>query len=499
MKSCSSSHLIHWGLHTAKPSHECCEIVTTPRFRSIRRRLLWVIAPLTLVAIGLLSAASARAVRAVATPVIVNSAKTLIRSLSAHVRNAGSDRAAIRKVLEEHITDRVNSGFALVEAGRPPLIVGNLPNLEVTIADGRKLLAHNERGVLVHDLGPLSTWAVSAERLDDDRFLVFEHRLHGPGTHYTAAALSVTAAAVLVSLGLALLLAHKIYRPLVDRLNTLESALTGYGKGNSQTRLNPGEDMRDELDSVFEAFNDMTQHITTLEDERAQQIEAERALLADLAHDINTPITVLRGYAETLLDSDAGLSDDDRLSIHTEILGQSLYVQAIVDDLLTMASARSAHLRINQQQVDLDALFDAVVDSFLPMATQRGLALIGDAGELHCQADPVRLRQILTNLVRNALLHATGATLIELSATVQGSGILLSVRDDGPGVPAEAAPHLFDRHRRAPGVTSAGWGLGLAIVKTLSELHGGTATHRPGNPGSCFEIWLPNVTQSDLG
>lgn len=473
--------------------------MTDANFRSYRRRLLWAIAPLTLVAIGVLSFASARAVRAVVTPVILDSADSLMRSLSVHVRRAGDDSTAVRQLLTDHLSEPVNAGFVLVEEGADPIIVGSLPRLERTIADGRTLLANDVRGVLVHDLGPLSTWSVAAERLDGTRFLVFERRLHGPGTHYSAAAIAVTAAAVIASLGLALLLANRIYRPLVDRLHTLESALTGYGRDSAATHLDPGQGVRDEIDSVFEAFNDMTDHIATLEDDRRQQVEAERSLLADLAHDINTPITVLRGYAETLLESGAQMSSEDRLSIHTEILGQSLYVQAIVDDLLTMASARAAHLRINPEPVDLDPLFDAVVDSFLPMATQRGLALIGDAGGLRCEADPVRLRQILTNLVRNALLHATGATVIELHAERNRHDIVLLVSDDGPGVPPEAVPHLFDRHRRVPGTTSAGWGLGLAIVKTLTELHGGAARYRPGEPGSVFEIRLPQAGRgSDL-
>ena len=466
--------------------------MTDPKFRSYRRRLLWAIAPLTLTAIALLSTVSARAVRAVVTPVVVNSTEVLLRSLSSHVRGAGENPQEVRRILTQHLVGEVTSGFVVVDSRNPPIVVGSLPDIDGTVEDGRKLVSESIRGVLVHDFGPLSTWTVAAERLDDHRILVFERRMHGPGTRYTAAALGVIAAAVLGSLALTLLLAQRIYRPLATRLTDLETALTRFGKGVPPPRITADAGTRDEIDGVFDAFNSMTDRIAALEDQREQQIEAERSLLADLAHDINTPITVLRGYAETLLESESRMSSDERLSIHTEMLGQSLYVQAIVDDLLTMASARSAHLNINPETVDLDALFDAVVDSFLPMASQRGLALIGDAGGLVCHADPVRLRQMLTNLVRNALLHASGATLIELSVERSDQGVLLRVTDDGHGVPDDAARHLFDRHRRAPGTTSSGWGLGLAIVKTLAELHGGTVRYRHGRPGSVFEILLPD-------
>ena len=465
-------------------------------YRSLRLRWLGVMIPLALVTMGLLSLTSARLVRAVATPVILRSAETLMHSLVLHIRRAGGNRVAIRKLLEEHLVDRNNAALILLEKGKDPLIVGTPHGLERTLREAEELLAEADHGIVVHDLGPLSTWTVAARKIDDRRALVSEHRLHGPGTRYWAAAFGVVFAVIVVSLGLAFALAQVIYRPLVQRLDYLENALVGFGKGQGDLRLESGDDVKDELDGVFDAFNEMADRIVELEADRDRRIEAERALLADLAHDINTPITILRGYAETLLERDAGLEPDDRKNIHAEMIGQSLYVQAIVEDLLTMAGARNAQLLLEPDVVDLDALFDAVVDSFQPMAQHRGMAIIGDADGLRCRADPVRLRQILTNLVRNALLHADGATVIELQAEVRAGGTILSVRDDGPGVPEEIVPDLFERHRRAPGLREAGWGLGLAIVRTLAELHGGEVRYRPGNPGSVFEVWLPDDTMA---
>jgi signal transduction histidine kinase len=300
---------------------------------------------------------------------------------------------------------------------------------------------------------------------------------------------------LLAGLGIAVLVGQLRHRPPATRLDELEEALIAYGSGQTSTRLVPSGQRGDKLDRIFAAFNAMADHIAELEQERRERIDNERALLADLAHDINTPITVLRGYAETLIEHGDRLDEAARHSVAAELLGQSLYVQAIVEDLLTLASERTSQLSLTCIPVVLDPLFDALVDSFQPLASERGVTLVGDADGTEVWADPIRLRQMLTNLIRNSLLHAGTAHLIELGARVEPGWVVIWVEDDGAGVAPELVPHLFDRHRRGRG--RPGWGLGLSIVRTLAELHGGSVAYREPERGSRFEIRLPVLPMTD--
>lgn len=461
------------------------------RTTSLRRRLLIAVAPITLLTLAAVAIAVGRISRHVATPVVCEGAGQLLRSLAPRLEEQISDPQALHAELERFVVDPLRSVWLITRDGRPWVVVGTVTDAGALASEGHELLAGNADATAVRGFGPIHARLIGARTLDDHHAVVFERRLHGLWTPYTSAATGIAVAVLLIGLGAAVVLTDRLYRPLRVRLRTLEQALVGYGRGSTDTRLTPTPGRRDEFDQVFEAFNRMADRIAALERERRARVEAERALLADLAHDLNTPMTVLRGYAETLLERGDRLDSAARRGIATEILGQSLYVQAIVDDLLTMASARVAQLAVRPQQVALDPVVDAVVDSFHPMAAQRGVTIVGDAGGRAAWVDPVRLRQIITNLVRNALLHASGATLIEVGVDEADAGVVIWVADDGPGVPPADAGQLFERHHRGAG-GAPGWGLGLAIVRTLAELHGGDARHVPRPEGGArFEVTLP--------
>ncbi len=463
-----------------------------PAFRSLRRRLLVTLAPLSVLLIALVAIAVGRVSRHIATGVVRDSTVAFLEVLGPQLVEGGLDRERAASLLRRPVLDPQRAGFVVGEGGEPWLVVGPVSDPAALLADGGRL-AHGPRAVAtIGGFGPIRLRLVAAVRLDERHVLVLERRIHGLWTPYTLGALLLAIGVVAVGVGSALAVSAGLYGPVVRRLGALESALVRYGEGDTACRLNPSAERQDEIDRVFAAFDAMADRIAALEAERRLQVEAERALLADLAHDVNTPITVLRGYAETLLERGDDLDAATRRSVHTELLGQSLYVQAIVEDLLTLASARVATLAVRPQRVAVDQLFDSVVDAFQPLAGQRGAALLGDAGGVVAWADPVRLRQILTNLVRNAILHATGATVIELGAEAGPDGVLLWVEDDGPGVPPEVVPRLFERRPAGERGAGPGWGLGLAIVRTLAELHGGTARYAPGGRGARFEVRLPD-------
>lgn len=450
--------------------------------------------PLTLLTVALVAIGVGRTSRHVASAVVCDGARHLLQSLEPRLVAGLDDPATLGGTLEEFVADPRRSAWVVGRDGVPWAAAGDAGRSRELLDRATELLGDRREVAVIRGFGPIHLRLEAARRIDERHVVALERRIHGLWTRYTTAVVAIAVSVVVIGFGVAALVTDRVYRPLRHRLQSLEEALVAYGRGRTGLRLTPDDSRRDEFDQVFEAFNGMADRIAELERERAARVEAERALLADLAHDLNTPLTVLRGYAETLAERGRRVEPDQVRGISAEMLDQSLYVQAIVDDLLTMASARVAQLQVRPQAVNLDEMVDSVVDSFHQMARQRGVALFGDAAGLEVRADPVRLRQILTNLVRNALLHATGASQIEIGARRRRGGVALRVEDDGPGVPDDAAPRLFERHRRGNAAGAAGWGLGLAIVRTLAELHDGSASYapRPGG-GSRFEVWLPGA------
>ncbi len=461
-------------------------------FLSYRNRLRRHLAPILILAIGGTAMVVGRGSRLIAGTVLGEETRSYLVATATTVRSEASNLQAVRPFLTRLIRHPDREAFLIVEDGKPVLLVGHSDDVPRLIRDAARMLhGGNQPAAGLLGIPPLYLRQVGAISLGGNRTLVMERRLSGLWTPFTTGVVVFT---LLVALGTTATVSHlsnRIYRPVVDRLRRLEDGLMRFGAGESSVRLEPGPGVRDEFDEVFEAFNGMVSRINELEAERSRRREEERTLLANLAHDINTPITVLRGYAETLVERGRELPAATRARIHTEILGQALYVQAIVDDLLMLARERSAQLRVEPSEVGLDELFDHVVDTFQPLAQQKEVSLFGDAQGLLAYADPLRLRQVLTNLVRNALLHARGATSVELGASDLDGGTLLWVEDDGCGIPDEAVTGLFERYRRGEAPSETGWGLGLHIVRMLVELHGGRVRYVSREPGARFELWLP--------
>jgi len=461
------------------------------RFRSYRRRFLLLILPIAVLSTALLSFVSARAVRAVATPIIREGSENFLCALSLVLENSPTQGGEAERILRAFSASPAQC-FMLVDQDGSRLTVGRPRHTRECFQDLERILDRVETGTVIHDHGPFGTWMTVVHHLGDGRILLMEKTVDGPGTLYSVAALAVTLVTLVVSFLFAVVLSSVLFKPLAARLERLQSALMRFEAGEQGLRLETAEGASNELDEVDRAFNRMAERIEELEEERKRQAEMKRALLADLAHDINTPIAVLRGYAETLVEKGASMDDADLLSVHARILGQSYYVQAIVEDLLTMADAQGRQLRVRPEELAVDEVFDAIVDAYEPLASQAGMALIGDGRGLVVYADPLRIRQILNNLIRNALLHARGATLIELAARREAGGVLIRVEDNGPGIPADLVESLFERRRRGSSPGGDGWGLGLAIVRTLAQRHGGWARYRPRKQGACFEIFFPD-------
>lgn len=270
--------------------------------------------------------------------------------------------------------------------------------------------------------------------------------------------IGLLAGAVLAAmLLLCALLARSVSRPL----RRLSLAARRAGDGDLSARV---PDQRgDEVGAVAQAFNRMA--------ERRQQLEQARQQLAgDVSHELRTPLTNVHGWLEAAQDGLVEL--DQRLvsSLHEE----TLHLQRLVDDLHDLAVGDAGELRLARERIDLPAFVDQVVLAFGAAADSAGVTLTADAESgAAIDADPVRLRQAVANLVANALRHTPSGGRVRIVGT---SGAV-EVGDTGEGIAAADLPRVFDRFTRVDPSRSrvtGGSGLGLAIVRQIVEAHGGS-------------------------
>jgi len=200
-----------------------------------------------------------------------------------------------------------------------------------------------------------------------------------------------------------------------------------------------------------------------------------RDFVANVSHELRTPLTVVSGFAETLQDESLPAGDRERFS--ATILANTRRMQRIVDDLLDLSRIESGGWRPNPIQVDLRAVVQEIFSGARSVADKKKIALVSalpsDVPAVY--ADPTALRQVLSNLVDNALRHTPSGS-VTISARHEDDGVLLCVRDTGVGIPAEHLPRIFERFYRVDAARSrheGGTGLGLAIVKHMVEAHGG--------------------------
>ncbi|HSB89424.1 MAG TPA: HAMP domain-containing sensor histidine kinase [Anaerolineales bacterium] len=228
-----------------------------------------------------------------------------------------------------------------------------------------------------------------------------------------------------------------------------------------------------ELRSLARAFNAMLDRLRHTEDQR-------RRLLADVTHELRTPVAVIQGNLEALLDG-VYPADADHLR---PVLEESQVLSRLIDDLRTLSLAESGALQLHREPTDLGVLIGEVAASFRAQAESLGIRLETDVDDNLplAEIDPLRVREVLVNLTGNALRHTPrgGEVRIRATANPVGAGVVLEVRDSGTGIDPRDLPHIFDRFYKS--ADSPGSGLGLAIAKNLVVAHGGEirAESRPG-------------------
>ncbi len=235
------------------------------------------------------------------------------------------------------------------------------------------------------------------------------------------------------------------------------------------------------LRSVAHAFNKMTDRLQAQDRQR-------RHLMADIAHELRTPLTVVQGRLEGLLDG-VYPRDDAHVS---EVLADTRILGRLIDDLRTLASSESGALSLQREATDLVVLVHDVVRSLAADAQGAGVTIrIGESMNLPlADVDPLRIREVVVNLVTNALHHTPAGGVVSIDGEAKNDRVVMTVADTGAGVAADDLPKIFDRFYKGAG--SRGSGLGLTIARNLIVAHGGEirATSEPGM-GTAIVFTLP--------
>jgi signal transduction histidine kinase len=309
---------------------------------------------------------------------------------------------------------------------------------------------------------------------------------------------------VLAGVALALVLfgtavaALVVFRPAHRRLRALEQAARQLGSGNTAARAT--DVGGDEVASLARTFNEMAEGL----DERSRAlVEADRSrrqLLADVSHELMTPLAAIRGYVETLAMRDVPLDDETRRRYLQIVEDETGRLEHIVGDLLELAKLEGGGATLKRGAVSIAQLFERIRNRHERAMAEKGIALEtrSDPDVPTILADQNRLEQALQNLVANAIRHTPSGGRVVVHVSRVADAVQLAVEDTGPGIPAEHLPRIFDRFykvdtSRAGTETPSGSGLGLSIVRAIVERHGGTITAgQAAEGGARFEIRLPD-------
>lgn len=296
----------------------------------------------------------------------------------------------------------------------------------------------------------------------------------------------------LLMLVLAELLARWLSRPLQD----LETTAAAFAHGDHTVRATPSGSR--EIRAVVSSFNTMADEIETVFRELKEEEVRKSRFVSDVSHELRTPLTGIRGTAETLLDGDVPPEDEKRFL--ATIVRESDRLARLADDLLTLQRIEGATGELPFGTVRPREVVDVAVEGLAALLEQRGVNVVISGSAPDILGDFDRLQQVVANLVDNSSRMMSGGGTITVQLSSRAGRSVISVLDEGPGMPEEDIGHVFDRFYRAQRSrdrSTGGAGLGLAIVKAIVEAHAGDihATNRP--EGGCrFTFSFPSLRET---
>ncbi len=233
-------------------------------------------------------------------------------------------------------------------------------------------------------------------------------------------------------------------------------------------------------------------------DRRQAALQRQREFAANASHELRTPLTVIGASVEDLKRNRRSRVEDVGEAVG-DIEAEVRHMTALVEDMLLLARTDSGVVQVDMVPVDLGDIAAEATSMLTTLGQERGVNVILDPLPAPLTGDPLRLRQLVTILVDNAIRHSTAGSTVEARIRPDGAAAVLQVDDQGAGIKPEDLPRLFDRFWRADDAPAGGTGLGLAIAKWIVEQHAGTieAINRPEG-GASFRVWLPNRPRAGI-
>lgn len=275
--------------------------------------------------------------------------------------------------------------------------------------------------------------------------------------------LVMTLSSLVISLFFTVKLSSRILTPL----NTIASSLKKISAGDLSARALCTTSMLGEINSLVKDFNEMAEKLQTLDEQR-------NLWNAAIAHELRTPVTILRGRLQGLVE---GVFGPDPI-LFEKLLRQTEGLNRLIEDLRVVSSAGGAGYLLDPHETDLQQLITHAIDVFTPEFESKGFTVITELTPQLSVCDALRMTQCLTVLFDNALHYSTSPTLVIKNGMTEREHYIL-VQDEGPGIPPEFQPLLFQPFQRGISAREAnpkGCGLGLSVVRAIMQAHGGNAT-----------------------
>jgi signal transduction histidine kinase len=286
----------------------------------------------------------------------------------------------------------------------------------------------------------------------------------------------------LIALGFSLLVGYMAASIFARRIRRLERAADHIAGGDfGEPVVDRG---RDELGQLAAAFERMRRRLAQLE-------RARREFIANASHELRTPLFSLAGFLELMDDED--LDPKTQAEFMATMREQVERLTKLATELLDLSRLDAGRLTVENEPIDLSSLAETLAEEFhaVALSTEHDLAVNGSEVEVTALGDEERVLQIGRILVENALIHTPAGTPVRLAATRRNGSALLTVEDEGPGIPPEHSDQIFDRFYRLEGAVASGSGLGLAIARELAGLMGGSVELEPSPRRTLFSLVLP--------
>lgn len=279
----------------------------------------------------------------------------------------------------------------------------------------------------------------------------------------------------------------KITKPITE----MNNIVMRYSKGEFDLRVK--DDGTDEVAQLGKSFNVMAGELNTLE-------EARRSFVANVSHELRSPLTSMRGFLEAM--QDGTIPPEDHGKYLEIVINENRRMTSMVNDLLDLARIESGHTVLKPEVFDINELILRTLLVFETRINDKGLEveLEFKNEKQYVEADAGQMAQVIRNLIDNAIKFTPAGGTLWLSTEVEKKNVLVSVRDSGKGIDAESLPHLFERFFKAEKAHtpdgSSGTGLGLSIVKRIIEQHDQTITvHSEPDKGTCFTFTLKKASE----